>query len=84
MNKYTIYRDIFLEYILWCALVTEQNNQNDSYEYWETMQTSGILPGVDDDDDEDEYDDDDFEYDDDENNALDLDQRHLSTSMDYR
>lgn len=32
------------------------NNQNDSYEYWETMQTGGVLPGTYDDDDDDEED----------------------------
>ena len=26
------------------------NNKNDSYVYWETMQTGGVLPGTDDDD----------------------------------
>lgn len=36
------------------------NNQNDSYEYWEAMQTGGVLPGTydDDDDDDDEFEDD--------------------------
>eukprot|EP01083_Nonionella_stella_P076156 207374_1 len=38
------------------------NNQNDAYNYWEAMQTGGVLPGtLDDDDDDDDYDDDDYE-----------------------
>ena len=36
------------------------NNQNDSYDYWEAMQTGGVLPGTYDDDDDDD-DDDDFD-----------------------
>jgi hypothetical protein len=40
------------------------NNKNDSYEYWEAMQTGGVFPGTDDDDDDDdEFDDDEFEDD---------------------
>ena len=42
------------------------NNKNDSYEYWEAMQTGGVLPGTYDDDDDDDFDDDDFDEDDDE------------------
>ena len=37
------------------------NNQNDSYEYWEAMQTGGVLPGTYDDDDDDDDDDDNFD-----------------------
>ncbi|GFH53692.1 hypothetical protein CTEN210_10168 [Chaetoceros tenuissimus] len=38
------------------------NNENDSKEYWEAMQTGGVLPGTyDDEDDDDEYEDDDEE-----------------------
>ena len=33
------------------------NNKNDSYVYWETMQTGGVLPGTEEEDDED-YDED--------------------------
>ncbi len=41
------------------------NNENDSKEYWEAMQTGGVLPGTYDDDDDDD-DDDDFEDEDEE------------------
>mmetsp|Transcript_7736 Transcript_7736/g.11273 ORF Transcript_7736/g.11273 Transcript_7736/m.11273 type:complete len:163 (+) Transcript_7736:60-548(+) len=40
------------------------NNQNDSYEYWEAVQSGGALPGEEFDDDE--YDDDDYDEDEDE------------------
>jgi len=36
------------------------NNKNDAYEYWEAMQTGGVIPGTYDDDDDDD-DDDDFD-----------------------
>lgn len=39
------------------------NNDNDSKDYWEAMQTGGVLPGTFDDDDDD---DDEFEYEDEE------------------
>ena len=39
------------------------NNKNDSYDYWEAMQTGGVLPGTYDEDDDDEDDDDEFEDD---------------------
>jgi hypothetical protein len=32
------------------------NNKNDSYTYWEAMQTGGVLAGTDDDDDDDDFD----------------------------
>ena len=37
------------------------NNKNDSFTYWEAMQTGGVLPGTydDDDDDDDDFDDED-------------------------
>lgn len=57
LSRYTFHFTLFI-FIGTCGYFY-YNNQNDSYEYWEAMQTGGVAPGTyDDDDDDDEEDDD--------------------------